>query len=162
MRPVIKSTKHIVQFPINVIATGTVSVTTLIIAVNGPAANLATEVVEGAIVKAVYIELWLQNQTNLGTSIVTVIKRSNNQLGMNFTDMAAMFTFPEKKNIFFSHEGLTSNDGISGPVNIMRGWIKIPKSKQRFGLGDTLAITVSNVSANDLNECGFCIYKEYT
>ncbi len=162
MRPVIKSTKHIVQFPINVIATGTVSVTTLIIAVNGPAANLATEVVEGAIVKAVYIELWLQNQTNLGTSIVTVIKRSNNQLGMNFTDMAAMFTFPEKKNIFFSHEGLTSNDGISGPVNIMRGWIKIPKSKQRFGLGDTLAITVSNVSANDLNECGLCIYKEYT
>ena len=162
MRPVIKSTKHIVQFPINEIATGIVQVIPFVVAVNVVNKDVATEVEEGAIVKAIYIELWLQNQSNLGTSIVTVIKRSNNQQGTTFAESANLFAFPEKKNIFFSHEGLTSNDGVGNPTNIIRGWLKIPKSKQRFGLGDNLSMTISNVSANELNSCGLAIYKEYT
>ncbi len=162
MRPVIHSVKHLVQFPIDQISTGTLQTITLISAVENTVANLATEVVEGAIIKAVFVELWLENQGNLGESIVTVVKDTNFLQGPTFVEHASLFTYSNKKNIFFTHQGLTSNDGVSQPTNIIRGWIKIPKSKQRFGLGDNLLLSISNVSASDLNRCGIAIYKEYT
>jgi len=161
LRPPIMSVKHIVQFPIDQVLTGTRQEVELILAVNNTAANGAKEVIEGAIVKAVFIELWLENQGNLGESIVTVTKDTNAAKGPTFTEMAGLFSYTNKKNVFFTHQGLTSNDGVAQPTNIMRGWIKIPKSKQRFGLGDTLTLSIANVSSNSLNRCGFAIYKEY-
>ncbi len=162
MRPLVHSTKHYVQFPIDQVTTGAIQSIVLAQGVESTTANLATEVVEGATVKAVYIELWLENTANLGESIVTVTKDSNNNVGPSFAQMGSLFTYVNKKNILFTHQGLTSNDGVSQPTNIMRGWIKIPKGKQRFGLGDTLTLTIANVSSQDLNRCGFAIYKEYT
>ncbi len=162
MRPPIHSVKHIVQYPIDQIVTGTIQTISIISAVNVTAANLANEVTEGALVKAIYFELWLQNEGTLGESIVTVSKDTNFINGPTFSEHAALFTYTNKKNVFFTHQGLTSNDGVSGPVNIMRGWVKIPKSKQRMGLGDTVQLNISNVSANDLVRCGFALYKEYT
>ncbi len=162
MRPVIKSQKHIVQFPFAQTTTGTASVIQLITAVEISSKNTATEVEEGALVKAVFIELWLQNSANDGHSIVTFSKRANLKSGQTFAEMAALNDFQEKKNILFIHEGLTSNDGVGNPIPVYNGWLKIPKSKQRFGLGDTLAITISNPSSNNLNHCGKSIYKEYT
>ncbi len=161
MKPVIHSVKHIVQYPIDQIATGTKQAIILLTAVESTVANLSTEVVEGAVVKAVFIELWLQNTANLGESIVTVEKLPN-QAGPSFAQMAALFTYPNKKNILFTHQGLTSNDGIGNPVRILHDWFKIPKGKQRMGLGDKLVINIANVSANDLNRCGMSIYKELT
>ncbi len=162
MRPPIHSTKHYVQFPIDQIATGTAQSIILAQAVESTVANLAAEVAEGSIIKAVYVELWLENTGNLGESIVTISKDVRNNTGPTFAQMANLFAFTNKKNILFTHQGLTSNDGTSQPTNVVRGWIKIPKSKQRFGLGDTLMINISNTSANDLNRCGMAIYKEYS
>ncbi len=120
------------------------------------------EVVEGAIVKAIYIELWSQDDGNDGSEVVVLSKQTAGQLGPTFTEMNALGTWNEKKNIFFTHQGLTSNDGITGPLLVMRAWYKIPKSKQRFGLGDRLTLTMASNGAQSVNFCGFAIYKEYS
>ncbi len=162
MRPVIKSTKHLVQIPFDPILTGTAEVKSLITTVNVVNKDTSVEIEEGAIVKACYVELWSINASSDGHEIVTLTKRSNNQSGLTFAEMGNLFAFPEKKNIFFTHQGLSSSDNAGSPTAVMRGWYKIPKSKQRFGLGDTLALTISNPSSTTLNICGFALYKEYT
>ncbi len=161
MKPVIHSTKHIVQYPFDQIATGTKQLITLIDSVNSASANLATEVEEGAEIRAIYVELWLQNSAGDAEQIV-VIEKTPNQAGPTFAQMAALFTYPNKKNILFTHQGLGSNDGTGNPQVIHRGWIKIPKGKQRFGLGDKLIMSIANISSNNLNRCGVAIYKELT
>jgi len=162
VRPVVHSTKHYLQFPIDQISTATTQAIVLVEAVQSTLANLAQEVEEGAIVKAVFVELWLQNQGNLGEAIVNVTKVPEFGPGPTFTQAAALFSYPNKKNVLFTHQGLTSNDGVSGPLAPIRHWVKIPKSKQRFGLGDRLVLTIANVSSGDLNRCGIAIYKEYS
>ncbi len=162
VRAMVHSVKHYVQLAINQIGTGTVEVNAIALGVNSTAANLATEVKEGSTIKAVYFELWLQNEGTLGEFIMTIQKNPQGANEPNFAQQAALFTWDNKKNILYTTQGLTSNDGVSGPVNVIRGWIKIPKSKQRFGLGDNLTMNISNVSANDLVRCGFALYKEYS
>ncbi len=161
VRPVVHSTKHYVQLPINQITTGLRESNIVIQAVGVVNKNTATEIEEGSIIKAVYFEMWLQNEGTLGEFILTISKDPEDGAGPTFTEMAALFTYNNKKNVLYTTQGLTSNDGIGGPVNVLRNWVKIPKSKQRFGLGDTLHINISNVSANDLVRCGIAIFKEY-
>ncbi len=161
VRPMVHSSKHYVQYPIDQIALGTRQEIVLVNSVAVLSKNLASEVEEGNSVKAIFVELWLQNQGSLGEFICTITKDPSNGTGPSFAQMAALHTFPNKKNILYTSQGLTSNDAISGPVNILRQWIKIPKSKQRMGLGDTINLNISNTSADDLNRCGFSIYKEY-
>ena len=162
VRPVVHSVKHYIQFPIDQISTASRQAIVLATAVGGTLANLSTEVVEGTIIKAVYVELWLENTGNLGESIVVLCKDTNSLTGPTFAQMADLFNYVNKKNILFTHQGLTSNDGVAQPTNVLRGWIKIPKSKQRFGLGDRLMLSISNTSSQDLNRCGFATYKEYS
>ncbi len=162
VRPMVHSVKHYVQFPINQIATGVKNTNLVVNAVSRDNVNLASEIIEGASVKAIYFEMWLQNEGNLGEFILTITKDPENGNGPTFGEMANLHAYTNKKNILYTTQGLTSNDGISGPVNVLRGWIKIPKSKQRFGLGDRINMGVSNVSANDLVHCGFTTYKEYS
>lgn len=160
MRPIVHSVKHIVQTPINQILTGTRENILVVIATESTAANLSTEVEEGSNVKAVYVEMWLENQSNLGHAVAILEKVEHGGAGATFADMGALFSYNNKKNIFFTHEGLTANDAIGNPIPMVRQWFKIPKGKQRFGLGDRLVLTISNPSANDLNRCGMFIYKE--
>ncbi len=161
VRPVVHSVKQYVQFPITQITTGAKGNIVLVNALERSAVNVAGEVTEGSIIKAVYVEMWIHNQGNLGEFIMTISKDPEGSNGPSFAEMAALFTFTNKKNILYTTQGLTSNDAISGPVNIHRGWIKIPKSKQRFGLGDRLNLGIANVSSNSLDRCGFATYKEY-
>ncbi len=162
VRPVVHSVKHYAQTPINQIATGVREINTVVTAVERTTANTATEVPEGAIIKAVYFEMWLQNQGNLGEFILTISKDPEGATGPTFNEHATLFFYTNKKNILYTSQGLTPNDAISGPINVLRQWVKIPKSKQRFGLGDGIHLNISNVSSNDLNRCGFTTYKEYT
>ncbi len=162
MRAPIHSTKHQVQYPFNAIATGTINNTTLIQAVESTVANTAFEIAEGSLVKAVHVELWLINASTDGHEIVTICKDTKNGAGPTFAQMSTLFTYVNKKNIFFTHEGLSASDNGSGPIPVINDWIKIPKGKQRFGLGDTLNLTISNPSSTALNMCGVTIYKEYS
>jgi len=162
VRPMIHSVKHLVQYPLDPIAASTTKVILLAQGVERTVANAAKEVAAGSTIKAIFIELWLQNSGNDAEQIVTICKDSNNELGPIHAEMSALFTYVNKKNILFTHQGLSANDGIGNPTSPMRMWIKIPRGKQRFGLGDTLVLSISNVSAGTLNSCGIAIYKEYT
>ncbi len=162
MKTPIHSRKHIVQLPFNQISTGAREANTLITSVERTVANTATEVIEGAIIKAVFVEMWLQNSANDGHQIVMLEKTIASSAPASFASMAALDAYNNKKNVLFIHEGLSSNDGVGNPQAIMNGWFKIPKSKQRFGLGDGLSLNISNPSSNNLNRCGKVIYKEYT
>ncbi len=162
MRPVIKSRKHIVQSPISEIATATSETITIAVAVDRTIADAATEVAEGSIIKAVFVEMWLQNTSSAGHSIMILEKTQSGSGGPVFANLADLDSYLNKKNVLFVHEGLTSNDAIGNPVPVMNSWFKIPKSKQRFGLGDALRLSISNPSSNGLNRCGKMIYKEYS
>ncbi len=161
MRPVVHSTKHLVQTSLSTIVAGAVTSTTLAIAVPIADKNLVTEVEEGAVVKACYVEDWLRTADTAGGSFVYIIVKhpsaTNNPTAV---EMAALSDWDNKKNILFTSMGLL-NDQDADATPITRGWYKVPKGKQRFGLGDTLKIHVFAQSL-DLQRCGFALYKEYT
>ncbi len=161
MRAPIHSVKHYVQTSLTSIASGAKADITLVDAVAMPDVNTVSEVTEGAIVKAVYIELWIIGGVSSATAITVLCKFPGGLAAFGTTSLAALGGAVNKKNILFVSQGLTSNDGIASPINIMRGWYKIPKSKQRFGLGDKLLLQVfAQSQAQEI--CGFATYKEYT
>ncbi len=162
MRPVIHSQKHYVQISRSTVATATQNPEVLITAVEGTAANLVNEVIEGAIVKAIYVELWIIGSVSDQHTIVILAKHPSGLANASFAEMVALGTYANKKNILFTHQGLAGNDGISLPINIMRGFYKIPKSKQRFGLGDKLVLQIASQGDASIFYCGFATYKEYT
>ncbi len=162
MRAPIHSVKHYKQMSRSTVTTVTVKNERLIIAVQSTLANLEDEVREGAIVKAVYVELWLLDSSNDGSFVLTIGKDTANSQGPTFGEMNTLFNYVEKKGIFYTSQGLTQNDGVTSAVPIVRGWFKIPKSKQRFGLGDTLNLNIANNGAGTIEYCGFATYKEYT
>ncbi len=162
MKAPIHSRKHVVQTPFSEIATGVAENLALATVVDRTIADAATEIVEGAIVKAIFIELWLQNDGTNGHSIVILEKVAQGRTGASFAEMADLDSYANKKNVLFIHEGLTNNESVGNPINVMNGWWKIPKSKQRFSLGDGIILTISNPSSGNLHRCGKHIYKEYT
>ncbi len=162
MRPVISSKKHYVQITRSQVTTVTRNVEDIVRAVAVPNLGDVDEVVEGAIVKAVYVELWALGTTSGMSQVVVLVKSPSGVSAPTFTNMNALNGFTNKKNILFTHQGLSANDGIANPMVVMRGWFKIPKGKQRFGLGDKLHLVISNSGTSNLDYCGFAIYKEYT
>ncbi len=161
MRPIVHSEKHYVQMSLSPVTTGTRVNNVLVVTAVTPTALDAIH--EGALVKAVYIELWVQGESGQQASIVVLEKAQSGATGVAFANMTALGSYINKKNVLFTHQGITSNDGVSAPTNIMRGWYKIPKGKQRFGLGDSLVLSIANQTAgSDIIFCGFAVYKEYS
>jgi len=125
------------------------------------ARSAPTDIAEGAIVKAVYIELWLLNSAaNLGSFTGIFYKNPGGANGPTSADLAALHDWDNKKNIFHTTQGITPPSG-QFPMPFAKGWIKIPKGKQRQGLGDKLQITLRNNTSDDLNFCGVILFKEY-
>jgi len=116
-------------------------------------------------VKACYVEFWVSQDSAsvVGSYTVVLVKIPQGGTAVTTAEMAALHDYDNKKNILFTAQGLlTPNDG--GQVPVVRGWYKIPKGKQRFGLGDALKLVIrnNNTTAIDINFCGLAIYKEYT
>ncbi len=162
MRPVIHSTKHYVQVTRSAVLTVALNSEDLILAVEATTANGVDEVGEGAVVKAVFVELWIIDDGNDGSFVVTLGKYPSGLSAMTFTQSNSLGTYGNKKNLLYVTQGLTPNDGITRPTVLLRQWFKIPKSKQRFGLGDKLRLTITSNGAQSINYCGFATYKEYT
>jgi len=159
MRATINSVKHIRQVPIDTTTGGAVKIIKLVESVEIPAGATA-DVRQGAVVKAIYIELWLQSvDTTVGSQTTMLEKVSGGQPDATFAQMAALHDYPNKKNVFYITQGLTAEFGAN-PVAILRTWVKIPKGKQRFGLGDKLQLTLS-ANLQGLKHCGLAIFKEY-
>ncbi len=162
MRPIINSRKHYVQTSRSTVGPVTALGGAMIDAVVAPASGV-TEVREGALVRAIYVERWQIAEGIDGSEMFIVGKYPQGALPPTFAQSQALGTFEGKKNIFFVHQGLSGNDAVGNPIPVHKGWIKIPKSKQRFGLGDRLIVTSVNMHATDDSFiCGFVTYKEFT
>ncbi len=164
MRPIIHSKKHIVQISQGTVAQGAVSTTNVV--TSQEAVSTTPDAIEvGALVKACYVEFWVSQDSAsiVGSYTFAITKDPGGNAAPSTAEMAALHDYNNKKNILFTAQGLlTPNDG--GQVPIVRGWYKIPKGKQRFGLGDRLRLTLrnNNATAIDINFCGLAIYKEYS
>ncbi len=119
----------------------------------------------GAVVKAVYVELWLGNASTsvVGSYTTILFKNPGANAVASATILAALHDYDNKKNILFTSQALVPpTDG--GQVMVMKGWYKIPKGKQRFGLGDRIDLVTRNNNSTsvDINGCGLAIFKEYS
>jgi len=132
----------------------------LAVATDSPATGNATHVKTGSVIKAVYVEMWVRgSELSPGTALLTLVKIPGAGGVPTFAQLVALHTYNNKKNIFYHTQGLTQ-DANADATPFMRGWFKIPKSKQRFGLDDILDLSVS-AQALDHVICGFATYKEY-
>ncbi len=159
MRPVIKSVKHFTHTPVAAITSGSRLVIGVVDAVaEGAALGASSTVWEGAIVKAVYIEFWIASATALFTASWCVVKRPASVAAPTAAEMGNLGAYENKKNIFDTGQGLVPSNG--NIMNIYKTWVKIPKGKQRFGLGDQLNLIINSVGAT-ISVCGLTIFKEY-
>ncbi len=141
--------------------TGTVTSLTPLIGTAVQSVNAAFEVIEGNVVKAVYLEYWVIGTFSLGSFVVTVEKSPAGAGPPTFTELALLDSYQNKKNILYTTQGLMAEDN-QNPTPVLRQWIKIPKGKQRFGLEDRLRINFASLTGEDLQFCGFTLYKSYS
>ncbi len=157
----VHSTKHYVQTSIETVTGGAVVNKILALAVAVSDKNTVNEVEEGADIKAAYHEYWLRAGSLTASSGQAIIYKTEGDTNPpSATEMAALGDWVNKKNIFYTTMGLF-NDQDSNAINIYKGWLPIPRGKQRFGLGDALRLSVFSPTV-DLHLCGFTLYKEYT
>ncbi len=165
MRAVISSRKHYVQFTEFTVASATVTSHTYVQGVNPSAVNANFEVEEGSIVKAIYLEYWLQgDETAVGSFVFTVEKQQASIGPPTFSQMTTLDAYPNKKNVLFTSQGLIaagSGSSSGNPSPILRQWIKIPKGKQRFGLQDKIIVNIAALGASAIVGCAFGTYKDY-
>ncbi len=164
MKPIIQSKKHIFQISQGTVAQSAVVNNLLATSIEG-SSTTPEFVNEGATLKACYVEFWVSQDsaTVVGSYTVILYKDPGGTGAASSAQVAALHDYPNKKNILFTAQGLlTPNDG--GQVPVLRSWYKIPKGKQRWGLGDRLILAIrnNNATAIDINFCGLAIYKEYT
>lgn len=155
----IHTIKHYVQTASTGVASGaTVGVTLVQSIAKGATRATTADVEEGAVVKAVYVEYWVKADNPNFTVNSCLCKRPVGVAAPTFTEMSNISTYTNKKNILEFHQGLApSGDQV---MALYRGWYKIPKGKQRMGLGDKIHISIAFTgSAGDI--CGFATFKEY-
>ncbi len=164
MRAPINTVKHYVHMTNNIVASGAIIAQPLVTSVVAPATAGADEVREGAVVKAVYIECWIQNDGGTGNDNqfnVALEKIPTSGIAMTHANSINLGAYVNKKNVLYASQGVqgASVDGVSG-VPVLRSWIMIPKGKQRFGLGDRLVLNISSTGFS-LRNCGLATYKEF-
>ncbi len=162
MKPIIHSQKHYVQQSRSQVSTVSITSIDIIKAVQSTVANDTDEVVEGATVKAVFVEMWILDSSNDGSFVISLEKKDTAGINMDFAESNSLGTYDNKKNLLYVTQGLSANNGVGNPVPIIRQWFKIPKGKQRFGLSDELVLNITNNGLNNLEFCGFFTYKELT
>ncbi len=155
----IHTIKHYVHIPAAGVASGASLNTTLVSAIaKGATRNNPFEIEEGAIVKAIYIEWWVKADNPNFTVNACIVKLPADADAPTFSEMANLGSYTNKKNILEFHQGLAPSGDQT--LALFRAWYKIPKGKQRFGLGDKFKITTSFTgSAGDV--CGMATFKEY-
>ncbi len=156
MRPVINTEKHYQHTPVTSVGTGVAQTFELIDASADP--TQANEVREGAVVKAIFVEYWVEGDMQDSTVTGVVSKQPSGAAAPTIGNMSNLGAYLNKKNILEAHQGLQPSSGNIIPM--FRHWILIPKGKQRFGLGDKLTITFSSL-VGTLSVCGFATFKEH-
>ncbi len=159
----IQTVKHYVHRPNTFVATGAILVDLVAESVVAPATANAFSVSEGSVLKAIYIERWLNNSgaTDSFLQFTLIVEKLPGNTPVMTTGQAQnLGAYPNKKNILYTTQGVLAA-GVDGAQSIpaTRNWILIPKGKQRMGLDDRIAVNVFAVGS--LQVCGITIYKEY-
>ncbi len=161
VRPTINSEKHFVPRPLLTVPENTVQNIKICEAVEDPSTGAECRI--GAVVKAVHVELWyIGSSAQPIFQVSTLEKISSGADDVLSAEMSDLNKYRNKKNILNTSQGLVG-DSNTNPIPVFRDWYKIPKGKQRFGLGDKLVLNVAarGEANNDLEVCGMFIYKEY-
>ncbi len=161
MRAPIHSEKHYRQITLSSATTLDKNTEDLVTAVSG-ASTTSITVQEGALVKAMFVELWGLGTTADQFFTIILVKLEGGFADPSFTNMTNLHAYTNKKNILYTTQGLAANDGVANPIPLMRNWIKIPKGKQRMGLGDKIVLVIASRGDATIKYCGFTTYKEYT
>ncbi len=158
MRPTINTEKHYVQQSLGSVAAGAITPISVAFAVATHPSSVS-EVREGAKISAVYIEMWINSSVTLaGSGILTLEKRTGNMVAMTAAQSTVLDAYVNKKNVLHTFMGLVPGDETM-PMPAIRGWFKIPKGKQRFGLQDILVLNIHG-QGSAIDFCGFFVYKE--
>ncbi len=160
----INSVKHYVPRANVSLASGAGQGNVVVSAVVAPATTNASDVKEGAIVKATHLEYWLWGggSTGVDTQFVIVVEKApSGRSAIGAAEMLNIGAYNNKKNIFFQSQGVIGA-GVDGSqaIPVIRDWLLIPKGKQRFGLGDRLVVSFTTVGSA-MQICGQATYKEY-
>ncbi len=159
MRPRVHTEKHIVQRSLFTVAAGALDETVIAVGVAAPVAAQPSHVREGCVISAVYIEMWITgDDATPSSSIITLERRPSGLNVMTVAESALLNDYANKKNVLHTFMGLIPPD-VQFPTATIKGWFKIPKGKQRFGLEDRLVLNIHGQS-NGLDGCGFFLYKE--
>ncbi len=161
VRPIVHSVKHYVQHSIATTVSGAVSFIVVAQAKEVSGVTAVNDIREGSSIKAFWLELWIRTADTAHGSFVVIVEKQPGSQTVNATaaNMAALGDYTNKKNILYSCQGL-SNDQDADAIPVYKGWIKVPKSKQRMGLDDKIVITTF-AQALDQVTCGLTTYKEY-
>ncbi len=160
----INSVKHYVPRPNVSLASGAGQGNVVVDAVVAPATAAASDVKEGAVVKAVHLEYWLWGggTTGVDTQFVIVVEKTpSGGTAIGAAQMLNMGAYQNKKNILYQSQGVIGA-GVDGSqaIPVIRDWLLIPKGKQRFGFGDRLVVSFTTVGSA-IQICGQATYKEY-
>ncbi len=156
------SRKHYVHRTNVQLASGAIQNNVAVESVVAPATAAASEVKEGSVVKAVYVEIWLGGAGLEGDSTqfsLTIEKISSDGPLMTFAQSLNLGAYPNKKNIFYTTQGVLAGENAN-TIPVVRNWILIPKGKQRMGLSDKIVINIA-ASGQNIDTCGIFTYKEY-
>jgi len=161
MKAIINSIKHYVQHDNSSIASASKRTINVVKAVGQAAVSNTEDVVEGSVIKAIFVELWVKSNSSAGTDNkfqLAIEKLPAGATAMTFAQMNTLMGYPNKKNVFFFSQGVLG-DLTTQSIPVVRQWFLVPKGKQRFGLDDKFVVTVSATGAA-LDSCGFSTYKE--
>ncbi len=159
----IHSKKHIVPQGAAITLIANITNIPIALAVDLPSNVTAQEVAIGSVIKAVYVEMWIRGDDESpapANFAVSLEKLEGAATPMTFTQSTVPNVYPNKANLFYMTQGLTSAGTANSAIPVMRGWFKIPKGFQRMALGDQLILNVSALN-HDIERCGLFIYKEY-
>ncbi len=160
----INSIKHYVPKTNTGVASGGLVSEFIADAVVAPATASPFSVREGSIIKAVHVEVWIigDEATDTTSQFVFVVEKApGNTTAITVTNLLNLGSYPNKKNVLYTSQGVLGAgiDG-NGAIPVFRGWILIPKGKQRMGLDDSLRWHLTGVGS--LRVCGLVTYKEFT
>ena len=160
----INSEKHIVQHNRATVSGpgGVQNFNIVSVLAQGAVASNPQDVTIGTEIKACWVEIWVSGSNNEQTACTAVVvKTPADADAPDNTEMATLHNYANKKNILHTFQGIVGDTASTNPVPIIRQWIRIPKGKQRFGLGDKFRL-VLQAKDTDLEVCGFSLYKART
>ena len=127
----INSIKHYINVENAEISTGGARTINVVTAVAQNAVAATTDVVEGSIVKAVFIEIWLKSKASAGSDTKFQLAVEKNPAGsapVTFIEMNNLMAYENKRNIYFYSQGVMG-DLTTQALPVIRQWFKIPRGK---------------------------------